>query len=246
MSGEWDEIADKTYMFAIDVTPASTEARNGASWRVLHRFSDFQSLKSDLGTTAANLKGAPFATGIQGSEDYGYFIIDRRKTLEVWLQHILKHPLSREGSWRKRLQKFLHPSAGPERYDGEKDQLVDEADLEWIDVGISMSGKSDRVEGRTHIFAIDVTSISGRSWTVMHRFNDFSELRDQLGDLTKTMHDAPFPPKHKSSWQNYDEFLEDRRTALASWLQAVVKHRHSKGLWAKPLKEFLQSSYIKV
>ena len=45
----------------------------------------------------------------------------------------------------------------------------------------------------------DVTSEEGRSWRVMRRFNDFWQLKEQLGPSARKLPRAPFP---RSSWES--------------------------------------------
>jgi hypothetical protein len=268
MTGENDDIQTKwygnTHVFAIDVTAA-----DGETWRVMHRFNDFHALVSDLGVQADTLEGAPFAGRVaQPGQSKGDFVIERRKTLETWLRAVLKHP-EIQGEWKPLLQKFLHKDAKAEAYlkdnvmtwlggmvsdikgkmgiEGKVEETPEtEAPvLTDIDVVVSMSGASDSVEGATHIFAIDVTPTAGEVYQVMHRFNDFHQLKSKLGSLSEAIDGAPFPKAHKGfipgMAEEYDTFLAARREGLAVWLQAVLKHRNANGDWKVPLAQFLTS-----
>mmetsp|Transcript_94502 Transcript_94502/g.148757 ORF Transcript_94502/g.148757 Transcript_94502/m.148757 type:complete len:481 (+) Transcript_94502:64-1506(+) len=262
MSGKFDEVEEEKYIYAIDVT-----AKYGQPWRVMHSFNDFHSLAHDLGHRAEYLQIAPFPARTQQHYDYRRFIAERRSSLEAWLQKLVQLPES-SGPWKKRLQEFLHPKTrvGTFRKDiwmrwfreggaeiqrrlgwGEAqsrtDLLVNDynLDLSQLDVTIAMSGESDEVIDTRHIFAIDVTSASGESRQVMHRFNAFHKLLQKLGDPAKTISGAPFPKVRRSALQAYDDFIVERRKGLATWLQAVLTHRNSKGPWAKALLEFLNS-----
>jgi hypothetical protein len=261
MTGVHDEVQKSwysstgTHIYAIEVTPKD----GSAPWKVMHRFNDFHTLISDLGTAADIMEGAPFPSRVAApGVDAGQMVIDRRSTLEKWLQAVIRHPEYKD-AWKPLLQKFLRPGAKPDKY--MKDTVMDffgnlmgmeaasdtpapegeEVDVSQLDVGVAMSGDSDEVRGTSHMFVIDITPVSGEARVLQKRFNDFYTLSTELGQLAGTISGAPFPPRH-NLFKDKDEFLKERRAALAVWLQAVLKHPQAKTAWAAKLVRFLGSS----
>jgi hypothetical protein len=177
MTGERDEVQQtwytSTHIYSIDVSPMSGQA----AWKVMHRFNDFLALSSELGN--ASFQDAPLPSRVVApGVDAGQVVVGRRILLETWLQAVLKHPES-QGRWKPALQKFLHPSAKPDKY--MKDKVVEwigdffgmktvvdapapdaSTDLSGLDVEISMSGESEEIRGASHVFAIDVAPFVGK------------------------------------------------------------------------------------
>lgn len=86
-------------------------------------------------------------------------------------------------------------------------------------------------------FAIDVTSEEGRSWRVMRRFNDFWQLKEQLGPSARKLPGAPFPRKLLFACSG--DKLEQRREQLELWLGSVIQQPRAD--WIGVLRVFLQT-----
>eukprot|EP00438_Fugacium_kawagutii_P004757 Skav203094 [mRNA] locus=scaffold447:165798:183615:+ [translate_table: standard] len=65
---------------------------------------------------------------------------------------------------------------------------------------------------------IDVTSEEGRSWRVLRRYNDFWQLKEQLGQSSRHL---PGAPKHLFACSGAK--LEERREQLELWLSSVIQ-----------------------
>eukprot|EP00435_Cladocopium_sp_Y103_P057138 s822_g19.t1 len=86
-------------------------------------------------------------------------------------------------------------------------------------------------------FAIDVMSEEGRAWRVMRRFNDFWQLKEQLGPSARKLPGAPFPRKLLFACSG--DKLEQRREQLELWLGSVVQQPRAD--WIGVLRVFLQT-----
>lgn len=86
-------------------------------------------------------------------------------------------------------------------------------------------------------FAIDVASEEGRAWRVMRRFNDFWQLKEQLGPSARKLPGAPFPRKLLFACSG--DKLEQRREQLELWLGSVIQQPRAD--WIGVLRVFLQT-----
>lgn len=87
--------------FAIDVAPDGGRF----AWRVMHRYSQFHALASQLGYTAMHIPDAPFPRK-HWTECQGARLEERRYALEVWLQRILMYVFGRP-DWSPAVRAFL-------------------------------------------------------------------------------------------------------------------------------------------
>lgn len=78
---------------------------------------------------------------------------------------------------------------------------------------------------------------SADPWEVKHRFSEFHELHQKLGEASN-FPDAPFPSRNPFMKFSSDG-IEGRRTALELWLSRAITSELVKDKWAEPLRDFL-------
>jgi hypothetical protein len=105
---------------------------------------------------------------------------------------------------------------------------------------VSIPGDLDE-KGKKHLYGIKVKeSKKGDEWTVMHRYNDFSELRAKLVVTDPDVDDIVNVPFPGAVWFMNEEKMAERLAGLDKWLQGALKMSKLKQAWKPALKEFLK------
>jgi hypothetical protein len=251
--GHKDREDDGVHLFGVKVK------QEGESWTVMHRYTDFHTLKGKLGPEAGSLPDAPFPGKSWWSSQST--LEERRKGLEKWLQQVLLH-FWHADLWNHPLQEFLHPDAQREiRWGIDKlrrfgktvtslRKLCTEirhfnASLDKLDgLEVSMPRELNQTDGAVHFFGVNVKQ-GGKEWNVTHRYNAFYILKEKLGAGADALPDAPFPRTLRSPFPS-ESTLEERRKGLEKWSQKVLLRSNSMDSWKEPLKEFFDEKPLRV
>lgn len=94
------------------------------------------------------------------------------------------------------------------------------------------------VRGEVVFFGVEVVPQSGDPWRVMRRYQNFVDLRKELGPQAMFFPGAPFPRKHL--FRLGVAKLEARRAGLEMWLRRALEAPMSAGFWLRPLRHFLE------
>jgi len=107
---------------------------------------------------------------------------------------------------------------------------------------VHIRGHEQRSQPSSHIvYKIEIQA-SVRSWIMWRRYSEFAELHTELTKSTGLSPPEDLPPKHSFSIRRkFDEesIVQERCTALDTYLRAILAHKDSRWRDAYAFKEFL-------